>query len=819
MKGRIFISYSPEDGEIVQTIQKRLERFGRIRWDSTALLFRIGAMAAEAEKYIRRANYFLVVVSKAALRSEFVRRDVRIALDESRNPNNDYKVVAVVLPGMERSQAEILFSPFPGEPVYISVANTSSDLDEAIFQIAVAIGLQQPEEAAPSPSGGEGAEPEEKEGPPVKDEAEPEEETTGNSRGFFPVEEGGGKPSVIYPEAPVQREETTSSKGLDLSDEETTSSRIVNTGFADASEADAPLSPDQTLAASHDYFFWLEVGELMARSIETHPSELPVEKLPEEAGLDVALYSRDEGFELDDKADVGKLKIRKDGKVEVARQPMQPFKLELPDGLAKKRLFFPLKTKGLTGEFGLSCNIYCQGILVQSREISAVIQPAARPMEKALRSELEYSLTATLTAEQLNRYREHKLSVLLSESDDDTHGFQFFGSGQFKNTASFGEGEVEDSLKQIRGALRKAAWGTEELYDGQPYRYQDGAKDLDRLATDLYRLAKRGARFYQHIRNRLAGGRRNASGLEKMMLSPGYVQFVLQKGARNVLPLAALYDHKLDTGVPSSEAYSLCDTFVKTLKENKPLAKSPCFTKGCEHRDDKYVVCPSGFWGFRHYLGFPHSISHTPFAPAEIFYRDKLEVAMAAWAGDDFKMREEHKKHLQSTLKKAGWYYAEDRDQAIQELKEHQPHLVYLYCHGGVSDTVPYLLVGDNESRVLTSDFIGMEDILWDESTPLVFINGCHTTALEPEQALEFVSAFVENALAAGVIGTEITIFEPLATSFAETFLSYFIKGVPAGKAIRDARLDILQQYNPLGLVYIPYVISGLQLVKKGAGE
>ena len=115
----------------------------------------------------------------------------------------------------------------------------------------------------------------------------------------------------------------------------------------------------------------------------------------------------------------------------------------------------------------------------------------------------------------------------------------------------------------------------------------------------------------------------------------------------------------------------------------------------------------------------------------------------------------------------------------------------------------------------LSPSFLRAKKIRWDITRPLVFINGCHTTALEPEQAIEFISPFIENANAAGVIGTEITIFEPLATVFAEECLRRFLNDAPIGEAIRGARLKLLKNANPLGLVYIPYVIADLHLIEQ----
>ena len=69
------------------------------------------------------------------------------------------------------------------------------------------------------------------------------------------------------------------------------------------------------------------------------------------------------------------------------------------------------------------------------------------------------------------------------------------------------------------------------------------------------------------------------------------------------------------------------------------------------------------------------------------------------------------------------------------------------------------------------------------------------------------------------MIGTEITIFEPLAVKFAEECLQRFLgappykEGMPIGEAVRGARLELLRLGNPLGLVYIPFVMASLRML------
>ena len=119
--------------------------------------------------------------------------------------------------------------------------------------------------------------------------------------------------------------------------------------------------------------------------------------------------------------------------------------------------------------------------------------------------------------------------------------------------------------------------------------------------------------------------------------------------------------------------------------------------------------------------------------------------------------------------------------------------LIYFYCHGmrkpvvGSDQPTPYLEVGE-------SDEIHPEDIvawrrqwkredLWKQTSPLVFINGCHTVELTPESLLTFVDTFAK-AHAAGVIGTEITLDQNVASEAGEVFFTYFIDHETVGEAL-----------------------------------
>jgi hypothetical protein len=584
--------------------------------------------------------------------------------------------------------------------------------------------------------------------------------------------------------------------------------RKVSTGFASATGPGTVLSTAIPLRAGEQYYFWLEVGALVAGSIEEVPTELP-QGLSPAARLVVALFGFENEIRIVPGADVGELEVRPDGTFAVARQPEVPSNLT-NIAILERRLFFPIRVPGQDGTYRLRCNIYHNQILMQSRLISASVMRAPRPMPQSLRAELiDYTLARTLAAS----HAPHRLSLMLNDNGNGTHGFRFFGwdgSGRWvKDDVSFAELELQDLIQQARGGLRMAAWGHEQEWQpGQAYRYDS---PNEHFPEDLIRLAIRGYRLYDAIINRLAGGARQADILTVLMREPGAIQLALRQSARLVPPAALLYDGRIDPDL-DLKSYELCPAFLSAVQAPGPLETTTCFQGHCPNRDSKTIVCPSGFWGYRHILGLPLSVATAPDVPATILWDSGPQIAVSVSTDENLRLRLSHERVLRSLRPDLSWKYADTRADALKLLTSTRPHVVYFYCHGGIANNVPYLQVGPIHERGITRAALRTYEVQWDAPRPLVFINGCHTTALEPELALDFVTAFVENAYAAGVIGTEITVFEPLATNFAEEFLRRFFSGEAAGVAIRGARLALLKSYNPLGLAYIPFAIATLCL-------
>jgi hypothetical protein len=76
---------------------------------------------------------------------------------------------------------------------------------------------------------------------------------------------------------------------------------------------------------------------------------------------------------------------------------------------------------------------------------------------------------------------------------------------------------------------------------------------------------------------------------------------------------------------------------------------------------------------------------------------------------------------------------------------------------------------------------------------------------------MNFVSTFV-GARASGVIGTEISIDQRVASPAMSSFLELFERGESAGHALRSMRWKLLMLGNVMGLSYTPYCSASLRL-------
>lgn len=591
--------------------------------------------------------------------------------------------------------------------------------------------------------------------------------------------------------------------------------RFVNTGFSLQTKAEDALKSKVPLMPNHSYYFWFEIGELKADTIEEKPDQVDLDRLPRDARLKVVIFSYENEIEIIRGKDVGELQVMSDGTVKVIQQVVIPDSIPPYSKILKERLFFPVHVADKEGTFRLRCNMYYEQILVHSKLIQILVSRDQKMFsEKVLKSTTEYTISKSIAPRYLVSMTPQKLSIMLNSNSEGTHCFRLFGEDNFKGDASFNAQELLYLVKQARGALRRASWNDEDNWsEDKDYRYLTA--DMDQFKEDLVRFAIRGYRFYLGIVQKIVPGIPEVRKLKALMVKPAILEFVIKdktEASNYMFPTSMVYDYSLNTSLPL-EKYSLCPSFLKAMNEDHPLEETRCFKGDCPSRGNDSVICPSGFWGFRHSIGMPlGSASETN---CEISYVQGPEITVSVYS--DFDEWPQHKAALKKCIPQTVWNFSDTRLETLTSLQTTTPHVVYFYCHGGIAGEIPFIMVGgDEEEYGITPENLLNAEIWWENPQPLVFINGCHTTALEPKNALNFVTSFIKMHHAAGVIGTEITIFESLGRAFAEECLRLFlVEEKPIGDAIRETRLKLLKQGNPLGLVYNAYSNASLRLKKQ----
>ena len=594
------------------------------------------------------------------------------------------------------------------------------------------------------------------------------------------------------------------------------SNRYVNTDFASEQQPTRALDRKEALQPGQSYFFRLNVGELeAATTIEAAPAQLPDFITKQDIELVIVLFS--ESFVI--AQPTGVLRVPTIGWATVKTPASLPSAMRADSALAHERLLFRVTAPPHDGRADLRVNMYCNGLLVQSRLVTAVIGAGA-PLNATgtMRgSILDFNLSPALSPSHLADIAPHTLSLMVnSNGDGSTHAFRVFaqdGNAIFQNSATMSQVELVNLISQSRNVLQQVAWGYIGAWDQKtPYRYETPIAAERNWRADVIALAVQGYRLYDDRIRSMAGSSANEDKLRELLRAPSVIQLANKLSANDVVPVAMFYDYDLFT--QSQAALTICPQFEESLTSGRDLLGEPCFQGNCPNREGHItVVCPSGFWGFRHDIGMPWPAPGGPEMAKSISYSGQplMDIAYYQFA--------QLGNHLDQLGALGFQTQRQDAlDAAFTMFKATSPQVVYFYCHGVTikqndQTAIPALMIGSQQAPgfIDTTSFRPFR-IRWPQARPLVMINGCHTTDIAPDQALSFVRTFIEYVEAAGVIGTQITVFEPLAQRFAESFLQSFLAGQPLGRAIRAARLQLLAQRNPLGLVYQPFAYAGLKL-------
>jgi tetratricopeptide (TPR) repeat protein len=144
MSDKIFISHSTADDAVVKQLRELLERAGLPVWVDSRRLSGGDKLKESDKKGVEEARSVLVVLSPNTVNSSWVRDEVKWALEiEKQRSKSGYKVIPILLPGIEPSALQLWFDK---EPLAIKVGDGPGALEQALPAILAALGEQLPED-------------------------------------------------------------------------------------------------------------------------------------------------------------------------------------------------------------------------------------------------------------------------------------------------------------------------------------------------------------------------------------------------------------------------------------------------------------------------------------------------------------------------------------------------------------------------------------------------------------------------------------------------------------------------------------------------
>lgn len=579
-------------------------------------------------------------------------------------------------------------------------------------------------------------------------------------------------------------------------DEAGTAERVVNTWFATPS---GPVASTAPLVADRSYDLNIQIGLRRPESVAVDVTGFPDEALQP--------FQSEEGVELQVVVYSHQLTV------DSSEHPL----LLPPPPADSPLLSIALRTPSTAGTVTARVCVYFRRQLLQSQRVTATVAESAEA-PGTNRAETDFVLSGSLR--DLEALGHRTVNILTNDDDDGGHTLAVVG-GEAPRSFPLTDAEMRGKAGAARRALQHVC---STVRNGRPHRYRfepDNAGQPDRLLEDLRELARLGYTLFTDLVT--DHDRAYADELRTAVRVPTTIQVAITRSATYVFPWALVYDHRL---VPHPRNV-LCEKFLETARAGEPAGwvdDHACFTTGCPNADDANVICPSGFWGFRHIIEQPlgarpkardgvpgaRRVAGSQDAPRTIVSPGQVELLMAV--SEELRGMPGHRAAVEA-LPDYSTDVRSDLFEIGAQLQRTDLQFVYFYCHGGREDLDVWLSVG-RADRLYPSNMEAW-DIRWASVHPLVFMNGCETVGVTPDDLLTFLKTLAW-CRAAGVVGVEITIPELLAQRFAGDFLAEFAAGTPVGEVVRTGRRRLLEELNPLGLAYTPYCVADLRLVAPG---
>lgn len=484
--------------------------------------------------------------------------------------------------------------------------------------------------------------------------------------------------------------------------------------------------------------------------------------------------------------------------------------------------------------------VYFGAVLLQSGyvELSAAApgEPDPGGARPASFAETDYAASVSLTG--LQRFPQPSLSIFTNQAADGTHWI-----GTYAPNTGTGP-DVKNGLLKTFDTLRLTALADQiremlaVIQGSQPYRYDfpEGAAPalrIERLEQDMIRLAKCAWRVYHSLF--LEEGDEDDWDRLPTQRKPGIVSIARCQNGPSI-PWAALYDLPLYENTP----VKLCEYFKSEMAQMgsglparepgfRPRGgEIPCYGKPhCPlvGPDRRTTVCPFGFWGFTHQIEQPMQSLQMVQAPGDALVEMDQKIELVTQAAQPVRVAlgihpniagvNNHLGALNgiASARRAVLALSQDRTQVLQMLLQPGYQFYYFYCHGRGVDQQFRLVFGPagQETFLAASDLDPRQDRWRGDPHPLVVMNGCETMKLTPEVIQGFLGT-LRGMGAYGVVGSEIPIHVRLAMPFGQMLMDQMLAGASVGEAFLSLRQALLEQGNPLGLVYTYYSPAALHL-------
>lgn len=580
--------------------------------------------------------------------------------------------------------------------------------------------------------------------------------------------------------------------------------RVLNVALTDSEHR--ALGQAAVLAPLREYAVRLNIGSVAEQSIIINPIPIRAEDLHADSTegfwLDVVVASAD----VDVAADVFRLFLPFDGSSWVCGCAAREHTCRPEDREAY--LYVPIRTRAGHGAATVRCTIYNDNNAVQSVRVKAAVGPPdSEP--SMITGVIDFALADDVA--QAAHLRPRQLNVLMNESPAGTQQL-VVKNGDRAIAADITESSAQQALAAIRGKLTEITLGRDR---GVSQYDDENRKQTDVFIRDLGQLARLGWVLYQGA----VPGKEDRAYLREHLAARSTIQVARLTPA--VFPWALIYDIPCEIFEP----WSLCPLLGDWKSGREQLAGYP---ESCPYRaaHRANVLCPFGFWGFRHLLEQPPSVRHGALR-TRIRVREPALAAVSRSLALNLKLTDTHFKDLEKCF--AGRFELVPCDTKASVRKAFaDPGLpiAYFYCHGRRLEiagiTAPFLEIGTGD-RIAPADFAVWDEddawgpMHWAETAPLVFINGCETAKLSPEDVVTFVEALAGMDVA-GVIGTEIPVIQQVAGEVALGFYRNFAgePGASAGTALYRTRIDLLRKGNVAGLAYTPFCSADLSLQLSG---